>query len=42
MQNKNKQKKLKIPKPILTSLSEHSHTSDNTQDTRKKVKEKKA
>ena len=41
MQNTNK-KKIKIPKPILTGLSEHSHTSDNTQDTQKKVKEKKA
>ena len=28
--------KIKIPKPILTSLSEHPHTFYNTQDTKKK------
>ena len=33
-----KKKKKKIPKPILTSLSEHPHTFDNTQDTKKKKK----
>ena len=34
-QTKNKIK-WKIPKPILTSLSEHPHIFDNTQDTKKK------